>query len=311
MSFTTRISNYTNTVSAENLTDALKKGVDYTLATVKLRNPAIWSQFAIKVNSGSSVFGDIYPTFNIFDLLSVDRKQGAVSYWARPIEEKQFQKATDPTSIYYATYHDPVYSISSDGIMDIQPTETATNPASIYIVRDSGGKTITDATEVILDDNISFGGVSLAPGEQFPSFCKELVVLHAAECILMERLIDFRTSIPTGLDAEWANALAKAKLLFDDGANIEGDNAGASMSVQYWLSDEDEDMTSSTISAIQSEVGRANAYVQKFKTDLERIATDYQWTQGQLQMINGKKQEFIQNQLQGGLSDDGQEGRAV
>jgi len=117
--------------------------------------------------------------------------------------------------------------------------------------------------------------------------------MHSAECILMERLADFRTSIPAGLDAEWTDALAKAKKLFDDGANIQGDNAGASMSVQYWLNDEDEDMAGTTIQAISSELGRASQYNAKFKADLERLTVDYQWTQGQIQMLNQKKQEFI------------------
>ena len=122
-------------------------------------------------------------------------------------------------------------------------------------------------------------------------------------------MADFRTAIPSGLDAEWADALAKAKKLFDDGAGIQGDNAGASMSVQYWLSDEDEDMAGTTIQAIGSEIQRANSYALKFKTDIEKISLDYQWTQGQLQLISGKKQEFIQSQILQG-PQKGQENKA-
>ena len=360
MSFTNKIKNYTNETSSENVTDALAKGVDYTLATVKLRNPAIWSQFAIKVDSGNSVFGDIYPTFNIFDLLSVDRKQGAVSYWARPIDEKMMQKAKDTKSIYFATYHDPVYSIGSDGVMDIQPTESSTNPASIYIVRDSGGKTITDATEVITDDTITFGGGTFGNSQQFPSFCKELVVLHAAECILMERMADFRTKLPTDLDADTTlfnqiddvdltphgvtfptsevnDALTKAQNLID-GTDM-GDDSATAESAQFWLLDEDEDMVGSTLSVAAQELGRANGILGRFNAELssstadlglkekefqinlqkkmalydkiiQKLTTDYQWTQGQLQLISAKKQEFIQHQLQGGVSDIADEGKA-
>ena len=310
MSFTLKIANYTNSTTSENITDALPKAVDFTLGAVKKFNPGMLNQFAISVSSGNGIFADIFIERSIFELLDVDRKQGAISYWARPIDNKLMQKAKDSSSIYFATYHDPVYTITSTGILDLFPVESATNEGSIQYVPHSEGLTIDDANETIKVTAFTFNGESFVTAEHFPNWAKELVVLHAAECVLMERLADFRTNIPTALDAEWTDALAKAKLLFDSGAAIGGDDAGASMSVQYWLNDEDEDMASATLSAIQSEVGRAGAYLAKFKTDLEIVATDYQWTQGQLQMIASKKQEFMQIQLQAGIADDLKDGSA-
>ena len=43
---------------------------------------------------------------------------------------------------------------------------------------------------------------------------------------------------------------------------------------------------------------------------IQKLNTDYQWQTAQLQMIMGKKQEFIQHQLQSGISDTVDEGEA-
>ena len=204
----------------------------------------------------------------------------------RQISERLQNDVTDTGSIYYALPNDPVYYQELDGKIHIVPAPTSSEVANLIIVPHAGGLTISDSNETIV--------VTGTSDNAFPSKYQELVLMHAAECILMERMYDFRVSIPDGLDAEWADALAKAKKLFDDSANIGGDDAGAGLSVQYWLNDEDEDMASMTIQAISSELNRAQQYQTKFKADIEKLAMDYQWTQQQIGMLSQKKQEFIQ-----------------
>lgn len=221
--------------------------------------------------------------------------------YCRPVTDRLANDVVDTSSIYYALSDDPVYWLDAEGRLFAKPATSTSNKLSVYGVPASTGRTINDSAETITITSWGpLNGVSYvgAADKHFPNIFKELVLLHAAECILMERLADFRTSIPAGLDAEWADALAKAKTLFDSGASIGGDNAGASMSVQYWLNDEDEDMAGTTLQAIGSEIQRANSYALKFKTDIEKISLDYQWTQGQLQMLGQKKQEFIQSNIQ-------------
>tara|TARA_R110002020_G_scaffold384221_1_gene594865 strand:- start:2101 stop:3183 length:1083 start_codon:yes stop_codon:yes gene_type:complete len=358
MSFTNKIANYTNSTSAENVTDALAKGIDYTLSCIKKYNPTMLSQFANAVNNGNTTFSDIFEQFHIFELLSVDRKQSSTSYWARPIDEKMMQKAEDTSSIYYATYHDPVYSINASGTFSLLPVETSTNLATIFFVRHSEGKTVDDSNETLKDNEISFGGNTTASSEHFPNWAKELVVLHAAECVLMERLSDFRAKLPTDLDADttlfdalpgidldisytfpstdYQDALDKAQNLID-GTTMGGDTEPES--AQYWLADEDEDMVASTLSVASQELQRASSILAEFNAEIsakvadksqdlqafqanlqkkislydkiiQKLSTDYQWQTTQLQMLAGKKQEFIQHQLQGGVSDTLDEGKA-
>lgn len=294
MSFTTRIQNYTNSTSGENVTDALQKGVDYVIGVVNSNNPDMLRLFAYKIdlNMNSVQSLEILEQFNLSHI--VDVKRG--TKFCRPVTDRQIEDVLDSSSIYFALETNPVYFMDGEGKITIAPGANGSNKGTIYGVAHSRGRTIDDTNELVKNTSWSFGGVSyVAPStnHSFPEILHELLVMHSAECILMERLTDFRTSIPAGLDAEWSDALAKAKKLFDDGANIQGDNAGASMSVQYWLNDEDEDMAGTTIQAISSELGRASQYNAKFKADLERLTVDYQWTQGQIQMLNQKKQEFI------------------
>ncbi len=294
MSFTTRIQNYTNSTSGENVTDALKKGVDYVIGVVNSNNPDMLRLFAYKIdlNMNGVQALEVLEQFNLSHL--VDVKRG--TKFCRPVTDRQIEDVLDSSSIYFALETNPVYFMDGAGKLTIAPSANGSNKGTLYGVAHSRGRSIDDTNEAVRNTGWSFGGVShIAPStnHSFPKIMHELLVMHSAECILMERLADFRTSIPAGLDAEWTDALAKAKKLFDDGANIQGDNAGASMSVQYWLNDEDEDMAETTIQAISSELGRASQYNAKFKADLERLTVDYQWTQGQIQMLNQKKQEFI------------------
>lgn len=304
MSFSTRIENYTNSVTAENQVDALKKGVDYVISVVSSTNPNKLTEFAYEVSLGNltSAGSDWRNDYNGAHLLSVRRG----SKVCRQVNNRLKDDLTDSSSIYYALPNDPTYYEEADGKVYIRPdcVDNTENRGAIYIVATSDGRTIDDANETIKMANWgAVNGISQIFGAtdlMFPIRYHELVIMHAAECILMERLIDFRTSIPDGLDAEWADALAKAKKLFDDSANIEGDDAGTGLSVQYWLNDEDEDMVGATINSISSELNRASQYQTKFKADLEKLATDYQWTQGQIQMLSQKKAEWIQLNISGG-----------
>ena len=359
MSFTAKISNYTTT-TGEDVARALTRGVDYTLSCIKRYNPAMLPQFAISVNSGAS--GDLRNVFvdrSVFELLNVDKQQGSVSYWARPIDEKMMQKAKDSKSIYFATYHDPVYTITGTSVLDIFPQETSANRAIAQIVPHTGGLTIDDSNETIKVTAYSYNGASHASVERFPLWAKELVILHASECILIERLSNFKSLLPTDLDADttlfnqiadfegsisytfpssaYQDALDKAQMLVDKTASI-GDD-GTVISAQSWLEDEDEDMVASTLSVASQELSRANAILgefqaelnakvtdksqelQEFQTNLQKkislydkiiqkLSTDYQWQTTQLQMVMAKKQEYIQHQLQGGISDTVDEGEA-
>jgi len=303
MSFTSKVSNYTNSVSNETLPDALSKGLDYTLGIVKAMNPDMLRLFAYEISTGTNTVQglDWEKTWNISYLIDVKKS----TKFCRPVSDRLAEDLVDTSSIYYALVNDPVYYLEGDGSLTVKPVPTpniggTSGNCKLFGVPNSNGRTIHDGNETITINSWGANGISYVsvPDKHFPVIFKELIILHAAECILMERLADFRTVIPTGLDAEWADALAKAKKLFDDGAGIQGDNAGASMSVQYWLSDEDEDMAGTTLQAIGSEIQRANSYALKFKTDIEKISLDYQWTQGQLQMLGQKKQEFIQSNIQ-------------
>ena len=282
MALSDKIANYTNSTSSENVAAALQKGVDYTISVVASANPNKLVDFSYEtddITSGSLI--DWSVTYNAGHLLSVVRDTNI----CREISHRLRGDAGDANSIYYALPNDPVYFQQPDNKIDILPSPTSGEPATLVVVPHAGGYTINDNAGTIVRTGTS---------NNFPVKYLELVIMHAAECILMERMIDFRTSIPSGLDAEWSDALEKAKKLFDDSAAIGGDDAGTGLSVQYWLNDEDEDMASMTIQAISSELNRAQQYQTKFKADIEKLSLDYQWTASQIQMLGQKKQEFIQ-----------------
>ena len=351
MSLSTRIANYTNSVSNENVTDALEKGVDYSVSVVAQANPGLLSSFSktfVDVSAGAGVNNDYVTQLKAIHLLKVERSDATSLYRAcQPVPDTLSREVLDSKSIYYALAENPVYYITADNKLTISPAPVvATNRGyKITVVQDHTGRTINDSAETI---------------SEIPTHFIELIVLHAAECILMERLADFRAKLPTDLDADttlfdqiadidlsisytfpstdFQDAIDKAKNLID-GTTMSGDTEPES--VQYWLADEDEDMVQVTLATAAQELGRANSYLSEFNAELnalttskgqelqefqanlqkkiqlydkiiQKITVDYNWTQGQLQLISQKKQEFQGVNLgMSGIQDNPSESKAV
>jgi len=357
MSFSTRIANYTNSVTGLNVTDALLKGIDFCLGVVHAKNPEMLRMFAYEVDQGND-FANGYEWEKKFSgAYLLGAKRGI--YHCRPVSDRQANDLADSTSIYYAMAKDPAYYLDESAHVSIKPTPAAGSTAKLHIVPSSGGRTVDDINERITIQGWSNGGISYVgvADKHFPDAFKELVVLHASELLLIERLVDFTTKLPTDLDADttlfdqiadldisitytfpttdFNAAVKKAKDIISDKSEIGGD--GAPLTVQEWLEDEDEDMVASTLQVAATELSRANAYLSKFQSELnaqvtskgqelkefqtnlakkiqlyneiiKKISVDYQWMQGALQMVAGKKQEFIGTQLmQGPQSGAGKE----
>jgi len=173
--------------------------------------------------------------------------------------------------------------------------------------------------------------------EKMVDFSKKLPTDLDADTTLFDQIADVDLEITyTFPSADYQDALDKAKSLLDSTGSIGGD--GTVTSVQEWLEDEDEDMVRSTIEAIQSELGRAGAILGEFNSEInakvtqksqvlqefqanlqkkmglydkiiQKLSTDYQWVASQIQLVQAKKQEFIQAQGGGGMSDTPEEGQ--
>jgi len=351
MSFTSKVQNYTNSTSSENILDALNRAVNYTVSIVAQANPGLLPAFAnvsIITNDSTDDGFDYYSGLKAIHLLKVERADGEETYrHCQPVPDSQARDAFDINSIYYALPDNPVYWISNENSLFIAPLaiKQAKKGFKVTTVPDFTGRTINDAQETIT---------------QFPINFNELVILHSAELILVERLGDFRAKLPTDLDADttlfdqiadvsasisytfpssdFQDAIDKAKNLVD-GTTMGGDTENES--AQYWLADEDEDMVGVTLQTASQELQRANAILGEFNAELgaqstqkqqalsefqanlqkkmalydkiiQKITVDYQWTQGQLQLIGAKKQEFIQINIgTAGIKDNPEESKAI
>tara|TARA_X000001382_G_C3174999_1_gene180781 strand:- start:1303 stop:2400 length:1098 start_codon:yes stop_codon:yes gene_type:complete len=354
MALTSKIENYTNTISSTDAVSALDKGVDYVISTVASANPQLLNSFAVEINTGVQSMASAYDwqlNTNSVHLLDVIRgESGGVQREVRKIKRSLSNQAGDSSSIYYALAKDPVYWFEGQNKIKCLPDVggSTSNSLRLLVVPSSNGRTVNSSNETVEVNDITIGGVTNAfsVDEAFPKIFQELLVLHASECILMERLVDFRTKLPTDLDADqtlfdqiadvsasisytfptsdFDDAIAKAKNLID-GTTMSGDTEPES--VQYWLADEDEDMVQVTLATASQELARANAYlgefnaelgaqsaqkqqalaefqanlskkIQLFNTVIQKIQVEYQWMTQQLQLVNGKKKEFIATNVQ-------------
>lgn len=250
---------------------------------------------------------------NVFDIVRVERGK----YFAQPVSDDQKFRLKDEKSLYYAQNGSPAYSVDAQGILRVYPdtaSATADNGA-LYVVIAAGGKTINDVDETIIDDAITFGGNESLAEENFPQLWKELVVLHASELLLVEKLSDFSSSLPTDLnDTTVFDTIADVEItvtgltkslpsnfnlstslptptvvsfpssdvqdVLDKAKSLFDKTAdiggdGSLLSVQQWLEDEDEDMVTATLNSIGVELNRATSIIGEHQAQVQSLANDF------------------------------------
>ena len=360
MSFKTRVENNTASVSGFDLTEALEKGLEYVLSVIG-QNPALLEEFSSTQTSAADGVDWIKDAKGMY-LLNVSRQDGSVYREARKVPKSVKDKIGDSSSIHFATALSPAYYIEGRKIF-MRPIAGSGKLMQLELVQNKNGYTINDNNEKIYNAD---GDANTQSG--FPPQFNELVVLHASECILMEKLSEFTNKLPTDLDSDLtmfdkiadisaqisldtslpsftaptfrdaSDALTKAQNLID-GTTMGGDTENES--VQYWLADEDEDMVQATLSTASQELQRASAIlsdynaelsrsvsqfqqdvakmglelneeqakqqakiaelqanlnksIQLYNTLIQKIEVDFKYLTSQLQMVAGKKQEFVQ-----------------
>tara|TARA_A100001391_G_scaffold64315_1_gene40248 strand:+ start:9012 stop:10139 length:1128 start_codon:yes stop_codon:yes gene_type:complete len=360
MSFKTRVENNTASVTGFDLTEALEKGLEYVLSVIG-QNPALLEEFSSTQTSAADGVDWIKDAKGMY-LLNVSRQDGSVYREARKVPKSVKDKIGDSSSIHFATALSPAYYIEGRKIF-MRPIAGSSKLMKLELVQNKNGYTINDNNEKIYNAD---GDASTQSG--FPPQFNELVVLHASECILMEKLSEFTNKLPTDLDSDLtmfdkiadisaqisldtslpsftaptfrdaSDALTKAQNLID-GTTMGGDTENES--VQYWLADEDEDMVQATLSTASQELQRAstilsdynaelsrsvsqfqqdvakmglelneeqakqqakiaelqanlNKSIQLYNTLIQKIDVDFKYLTSQLQMVSGKKQEFVQ-----------------
>ena len=155
MSLTNRIANYTNSTTSENVTEALTKGIDYTVSIVGQVNPGLLPALAEVVtvtNQTLSVGYDYYVGNKAIFILKVERSDGVSTYKpCQPVPDSQARDAFDTASIYYALADNPVYWISENNKLFMAPLcVTGTNRGfKITVVTDASGRTVNDSNETV------------------------------------------------------------------------------------------------------------------------------------------------------------------
>lgn len=172
-----------------------KTGAGYTSAPTAsvVSNSGSGATFTVSVviKDGMDLGG-----LDIFDILKVERD----GYVAQPAKADNIHKMTDTKSIYYAQSGSPTYITDFEGILRIYPDTSASEQANIYCISSADGKVIDKDAETITDKDLQFGTTVSVGEENFPSIWKELVVLHASELLLVEKIGQSRESLPTDLD---------------------------------------------------------------------------------------------------------------
>ena len=295
MSFKTRIENNTASVTGFDLTEALEKGLEYVLSVIG-QNPALLEEFSSTQTSAADGVDWIKDAKGMY-LLNVSRQDGSVYREARKVPKSVKDKIGDSSSIHFATALSPAYYIEGRKIF-MRPIAGSGAVMQLELVQNKNGYTINDNNEKIYNAD---GDASTQSG--FPPQFNELVVLHASECILMEKLSEFTNKLPTDLDSDLtmfdkitdisaqisldtslpsftaptfrdaSDALTKAQNLID-GTTMGGDTENES--VQYWLADEDEDMVQATLSTASQELQRASAILSDYNAELSRSVSQFQ-----------------------------------
>ena len=263
--------------------------------------------------------------------------------------------------MYEPSITDPVYWIDGDtsgaATLYVKPTPTANQPAIVHHVKyPANSATWGDSANALPTVSTSI--------PNFPDEAEYLVVLYACIKAIQYQMITLQTNsaidttamglVKTAIDqaasaadkfeqadsdsifgdeltfltadsqlTEVKDALYAAKLLFDTDLT-DDDGSEVTESVLHWLEDEDTEMVSATISAMNAEISRASAnlsqwtsiggmrarevevalseakgYISEISARMERDSQKYTWYQSQYESLKADYQQGV-NALGGG-----------
>ena len=240
---------------------------------------------------------------------SVTRSDGTYDRECALITSEKIGEAQDPNSMLYATQSYPAYYWADSSTITLLPSGSGkVNHVSIPTpaVTDNSITNFPDNYEhlVVLHASMSAIIRQMTDMQSNSDITEALTQANASLDLMDTELTNSKTQLDAAeviIDKQgsklddvydttqlWDNtnkrfqrvkdAISKAELLIDDGANVAGDNAGAgagnTASAQFWLSDEDTDMVSSTISIASQELSRAQNSMQEIN-GLIQSATSY------------------------------------
>ena len=342
MSFTAKIAQVTGASSkndANTITSSLANAQHEIIAKIAQFNPDMLDAMSTEEEASDNTTKVPVDVNTI--VLNVTRHDSTnnLTRNCMPSDKKFENKIQDVNSIYYAPKTSPVYLINKGSVF-VYPVPTSNEKAKVLKVEPG---TIDDNNETIAN---------------MPSSLYPLIVNIASRDVIIQRLGEFTSSLPTDLDSDttvfdaisdfddslgittalpsihedYQDALDKAQALIDDVAGIGGDTnvdgSGVDLySAQKWLVDEDPEMLNGTIQTAAQELQRANTVlsgynqelskyqaevskesaeagqalqefqanlskkIQLYTTIISKLSTDYQWLQGQLQIVMAKIQE--------------------
>ena len=273
MSFSSQIQHYTGSVTGfdDQITTWLNDGVKSIIARAGALSPDLLYRFShTSTLSASSGF-----EIGSGRVLYVERDaidSGTDLHEAKLIPLNQKNQAADTASIYFAPTTAPVYYVDNNKVY-VLPAPTSDQPASIVVV-DYG--TVNNSAETI---------------SNFPVEFYKHVVLWASMNVLHAKLIKLTettlASLETEITTEATSALTRARKLMEDDANLANVNA----SVDDFISNEDTEMVSASLSAITTELNRAQKHMDKWAIREKKLITEYNWTSGQLAYVKGMYEE--------------------
>ena len=273
MSFSSQIQHYTGSVTGfdDQITTWLNDGVKSIIARAGALSPDLLYRFShTSTLSASSGF-----EIGSGRVLYVERDaidSGTDLHEAKLIPLNQKNQAADTASIYFAPTTAPVYYVDNNKLY-VLPAPTSDQPASIVVV-DYG--TVNNSAETI---------------SSFPVEFYKHVVLWASMNVLHAKLVKLTettlASLETEITTEATSALTRARKLMEDDANLANVNA----SVDDFISNEDTEMVSASLSAITTELNRAQKHMDKWAIREKKLITEYNWTSGQLAYVKGMYEE--------------------
>tara|TARA_R110000824_G_scaffold215951_1_gene402555 strand:- start:25237 stop:26121 length:885 start_codon:yes stop_codon:yes gene_type:complete len=273
MSFSSQIQHYTGSVTGfdDQVTTWLNDGVKSIIARAGAVSPDLLYRFShTSTLSNSSGF-----EIGSGRVLYVERDAidtGTDLHEAKLIPLNQKNQVADTSSIYFAPTTAPVYYVDSNKLY-VLPVPTSVQPASIVLVNYG---TVNNSAETITSFPVEFyKHVVLWVG---------MNILHAKLIKLTETTL---ASLETEITTEATSALTRARKLMEDDANLTNVNA----SVDDFISNEDTEMVSASLSAITTELNRAQKHMDKWTIREKKLITEYNWTSGQLGYVKGMYEE--------------------